>query len=62
MYTEIMEYGCDFPPSGDTCMCDVYYAGNRFGGTGFKGIIERQYGLGCMESVELRSKKGDISY
>ena len=62
MYTETMEYGCDFPPSGDTCMCDVYYAGNRFGGTGFKGIIERQYGLGCMESVELRSKKGDISY
>ena len=36
MQAQFTSYGCVSPPSGDTCMCDPYYAGSRFGGTGLK--------------------------
>tara|TARA_B100000029_G_scaffold3088_2_gene3841 strand:- start:20196 stop:22121 length:1926 start_codon:yes stop_codon:yes gene_type:complete len=58
MQSQATSYGCISPPSGDTCMCDPYYAGSRFGGTGLKDVIERQYGLECMQAVEMRFEKG----
>ena len=58
MQSQATSYGCVSPPSGDTCMCDPYYAGSRFGGTGIKDVIERQYGLECMQAVEMRAEKG----
>ena len=58
MQAQFTSYGCISPPSGDTCMCDPYYAGSRFGGTGLKDVIERQYGLDCMQAVEMRAEKG----
>ena len=58
MQAQFTSYGCVSPPSGDTCMCDPYYAGSRFGGTGLKDVIERQYGLDCMQAVEMRAEQG----
>lgn len=56
--SKVTSYGCNLPPSGDTCMCDPYYAGSRFGGTGFKDVIESQYGFECMQAVEVRAAEG----
>jgi|MDTC01.3.fsa_nt_gb hypothetical protein len=50
--------GCSSPPSGDTCLCDHFYAGTKYGGTGLKGIIEQQYGSDCMQAVEARAVQG----
>ena len=58
MQSQAMSSGCSLPPSGDTCMCDPYYAGSRFGGTGLKDVIESQYGFECMQAVEIRAAEG----
>ena len=58
MLSQVMSSGCSLPPSGDTCMCDPYYAGSRFGGTGLKDVIESQYGFECMQAVEIRAAEG----
>ncbi len=50
--------GCSAPPLGDTCLCDYYYAGTKYGGTGLKEIIEEQYGSNCMQAVEARAVQG----
>jgi hypothetical protein len=50
--------GCSSPPGGDTCLCDHFYAGTKYGGTGLKGIIEQQYGTDCMQAVEVRASQG----
>ena len=54
----VVSAGCNSPPSGDTCLCDYFYAGTKYGGTGLKGIIEQQYGLDCMQAVEARASQG----
>lgn len=50
--------GCSSPPNGDTCLCDYFYAGTKYGGTGLKEIIEQQYGVECMQAVEARAVQG----
>ena len=50
--------GCSSPPSGDTCLCDEFYAGTKYGGTGLKGILERQYGDECNQAVKSRAADG----
>lgn len=50
--------GCSSPPDDYTCLCDYFYAGTKYGGTGLKGIIEQQYGVECMQAVEARAVQG----
>ncbi|MDP7260159.1 MAG: hypothetical protein QF376_04700, partial [Anaerolineales bacterium] len=58
MQVGVAAAGCSSPPSGDTCLCDYFYAGTKYGGTGLKGIIEQQYGTDCMQAVGARAAQG----
>jgi hypothetical protein len=57
-YGDVVDTGCSTMPSGDTCLCDYFFAGTKYGGTGLKGIVEEQYGADCMQAVEARAAQG----